>query len=183
VDEAFATMLTVGGTSNSLGRVDEVVALVKGDRSRLEELYHCLFDEDAWVRMRAADALEKVCREFPAWMLPYVDGFAREFAESGQPSIQWHLAQIYRQIDLTDDQKAVAIGWLQRLVSTPDVDWIVAANAMDTLAHFVRDGSLSTADVVPLLEVQQHHRSRAVVKRANRLLAELHAMPVPGRRP
>jgi HEAT repeat protein len=31
------------------------------DPERLEELYSCLFNEDAWVRMRAADALENLC--------------------------------------------------------------------------------------------------------------------------
>jgi hypothetical protein len=127
--ENFAEMLAVGGKSNSLGKVDEVIKCMLGQKSRLDELCACLFDEDAWVRMRAADVLEKGCREQPDWLLPYIDKFSQELATSNQASIQWHLAQIYRQVDLTNEQKRFAINWLKRLLSSSKIDWIVAANA------------------------------------------------------
>src|SRR3954451_21421687 len=151
-------MLAAGGKANSLGRVDEVIGLVLSDQSRLDELYRCLFDPDAWVRMRAADALEKICRDRPDWLLPYVDRFPGELAVSSQPSIQWHLAQIYRQAALPKAPQAVAVGWLGHLLSDPVVDWIVAALAMDTLVHFVREGAVPSADVGPVLAVQHRHR-------------------------
>lgn len=166
-------MLAVGGHANSLGRVSEVINLVVNDRRRLDELYSCLFAEDAWIRMRAADALEKICHLHPYWLRPYIDKFSNDLAASTQPSIQWHLAQIYREVELTVEQKRFAISWLKDLLSTKDVDWIVAANAMDTLAQFTRDGSFAVADIVPLLTIQQNHKSNAVIKRANKLLAEL----------
>lgn len=168
-------MLAAGGRSNSLGRVREVIASVLVDQRRLDELYGCLQHDDPWLRMRAADALEKVCRQRPGWLLPYVDRFLDELGPSTQPSIQWHLAQIYRQVDLTAEQKRRAMRWLQDLVSTRDVDWIVAANALDTLARFTADGSFPVTDLVALARVQQDHRSRAVVKRADALLAGLSA--------
>jgi hypothetical protein len=174
--EPFAQMLAVGGRSNSLGRVDEVIALVLADRARLDEVYGCLFEADPWIRMRAADALEKVCRERPDWLVPYVDRFLGQLGGSGQPSIQWHLAQIYRQVPLTPGQKAAATAWLEGLLSTTDVDWIVAANAMWTLAAFTRDGSFPRADLVTLLRVQQH-RSKSVVRRAGKLLEDLSGRP------
>lgn len=166
-------MLTVGGHANSLGRVNDVIELVLRDRSRLDDLYDCLFDGDAWVRMRAADALEKICRQHPEWLLPYIDRFSVELGDSNQPSIQWHLAQIYRQVDLTPKQKHVVINWLKRQLSTKEVDWIVAANAMDTLVQFTKDGSIPAAEIIPLLKVQQNHKSNAVIKRANKLLEGL----------
>ena len=171
--EKFTEMLAAGGHANSLGRVNEVIELVLQDKSRHDELYDCLFDEDAWVRMRAADALEKICRLHPGWLLPYVDKLQDELATSTQPSIQWHLAQIYGQVDLTPKQKQAAIHWLKHLLSTKDVDWIVAANAMDTLAQFSKDGSFPVVEIIPLLKVQQSHKSNAVIKRANKLLTEL----------
>lgn len=171
--EKFTEMLAAGGHANSLGRVNEVIDLVLRDKSRLNELYDCLFNKDAWVRMRAADALEKICRQHPDWLLPYVDKIQDELAASTQPSIQWHLAQIYSQVDLTSEQKRLAAHWLKRLLSTKDVDWIVAANAMDTLVQFTRDGSFPVAEIIPLLKVQQTHKSNTVIKRADKLLAEL----------
>lgn len=173
--EPFSEMLMAGGHANSLGRVNEVIELVSDDKSRMEELYGCLFHDDAWVRMRAADVLEKVCREHADWLLPYIDRFQRELATSTQPSIQWHLAQIYEQVALTDAQRHAAQDWLCSLLSTKDVDWIVAANAMDTLAKFVRDGSFPRDEFVRLLKIQQHHKSNAVIKRANKYLAAVSA--------
>lgn len=166
-------MLTVGGHANSLGRVNEIIELVLNDKSRLDELYDCMFDDDAWVRMRAADALEKVCRTHPDWLLPYIDKFAKDLSTSSQPSIRWHLAQIYRRVSLTSEQKRFAIDWLKKLLSSKEVDWIAAANAMDTLAAFTKDGSFSAVEMASLLEIQQKHKSKSVVKRANKWLAEL----------
>jgi hypothetical protein len=176
--EGLATMLAVGGRSNSLGRVDEVIALVQADESRVDELYDCLFVDDAWTRMRAADALEKICRQHPDWLLRFVDRFPGELATSNQPSIQWHLAQIYGQIELTSEQRSFAIGWLSRLLSNRETDWIVAANAMKTLSQFTRDGFFPSSGLIPLLHVQQLHRSPAVAKRANKLVAEFGAAEI-----
>jgi hypothetical protein len=173
MNERFAEVLTVGGHANSLGRVNEVINVVLDDKSRLDELYNCLFEDDAWVRMRAADALEKICRVHPEWLLPYVDRFPKELAVSAQPSIQWHLAQIYREVVLTESQKRFAAHWMEELLSTKEVDWIVAANAMDTLAQFVEEGAFSKDTLIELLTVQLRHKSKSVVKRANKLLDAL----------
>ena len=176
--EQFATMLIEGGHKNSLGRVNEVIEIVLHDKSRLDELYSCLFEEDAWVRMRAADALEKICRQHPNWLLSYIDKFQSELATSTQPSIQWHMAQIYSEVELSPKQKDAAIDWLKRLLSTKDVDWIVSANAMDALAQFARDGSVPVTDLVSLLKIQQTHKSNAVIKRATKQLAEFDTMDI-----
>jgi hypothetical protein len=70
-------------------------------------------------------------------------------------------------------QKEIAIHWLKDLLSTADVDWIVAANAMDTLSQFVLDGSVASTDFKLLLTVQLNHKSPAVVKRANKYLNQI----------
>jgi TPR repeat protein len=168
--EKFQDILREGGKTNSLGRAAEVITSVLQDERRLEELYNCLFAEDAWVRMRAADALEKICRDHPEWIAPYIDRLQKDFSDNSQPSIQWHIAQIYQQVALTAAQKSVAIAWLQKLVSTKDVDWIVSANAMETLAQFVDDGSVARDVFVGLVKIQQKHKSNAVVKRATKWL-------------
>ena len=171
--EKFASMLVVGGKSNSLGRTDEVIEAVLNDKRRLEELYECTFDEDAWVRMRAIDAIEKIGGEKQDWLIPYIDKFQSELAPSDQPSILWHLAQIYRQISLTPSQKINAITWLKKVLSSPEIDWIVAANCMKTLVQFTNEGSIATHEAMSLIKVQQGHKSKTVVRTADKLLAEL----------
>lgn len=166
-------MLTVGGHKNSLGLAEKIVQLVLSDASRLTELYECLFDDDAWVRMRAADALEKVCRVHPNWIKPYIDRCFKEIGPSTQASIQWHFAQILGEVSLSSTQRQRAIDWLDEKLQTIEVDWIVAANSMDTLMQFVRDNQYPKARLITLLKIQQDHHSKAVVKRATRLLANL----------
>jgi len=170
MSESFAEILATGGKKNSLGRAGEILEEVLADKTKLPALYSCVFDEDAWVRMRAIDTLEKVCRQHPDWLLPYVDKFAAELSDSTQPSIQWHLAQLYGELELTSSQKRFAVQWLKRLLSTKEVDWIASANAMDTLAQFVDDGSVPKNEFLPLLKIQHQHKSNAVVKRATKYL-------------
>lgn len=166
-------ILRIGGKSNSLGRADEVIYTVLADRSLLGELYESLFDSDAWVRMRAADCLEKICRTYPDWVEPYVVRMLDELTTSSQPSIQWHLAQIFGEVDLTDNQRRRAIVWLKRLLSTKDVDWIVSANVMKVLTQFYHDGFVARGELAPLFELQRHHKSNTVRKKAAYFLENL----------
>lgn len=169
---SFVETLMEGGHANSLGRAEEVLIEVLDNQSRLVELYDCISNEDAWVRMRAIDTLEKVCRVHRDWMSPYIDNMLLELTKSDQPSIQWHLAQIIGQVELDNNQKEQAIKWLEYILKQKDIDWIVASNSMETLAQFNRDGSYPTSKLISLLKVQQSHKSNAVKKRANKILAE-----------
>ena len=123
--------------------------------------------------MRAADTLEKICRQHPDWLLPYIDKIQSDLSMSTQPSIQWHMAQIYEQVALTDEQRQKAQSWLKKLLATKEVDWIVAANAMDTLMKFTREGSFPAAKMAELLKIQQQHKSNAVIRRATKHLTAL----------
>ncbi|MBP9115700.1 MAG: hypothetical protein KBF89_05080 [Acidimicrobiia bacterium] len=173
MNENFKEILIVGGKSNSLGRVNDVIEIVLANKARLDELYNCLFEKDPWLRMRAADALEKICRINPDWFQPYIKRFLGELTVCTQASIQWHMAQIFRQVKLTKKQKLEAITWLKALISTKDVDWIVSANTMITLFQFTQDGSFSNDEMRVLLKIQQSHKSNAVIKRANKFLTAL----------
>ena len=74
--DKFASMLVIGGESNALGRTDEVIEVVLNNKYRVEELYrYVTFDEDAWERMKAIDAIEKTGREKPDWLMLYIDKF------------------------------------------------------------------------------------------------------------
>ena len=175
MSQTFASILAEGGHTNSLGRTEELVQIVLADKSRLEELYLCMFDDDAWVRMRAADGIEKVCRVRPEWIKYYTGRFIKELSNRTQPSIQWHLAQIYRQVELSDSEGALIIKWLKRLISTVEVDWIVSANVMETLVQFAEAGQIKRADTLELLKIQKQHKSKSVVRRADKMIERLKA--------
>ncbi|WP_030528652.1 hypothetical protein [Phycicoccus jejuensis] len=164
--EPFAEVLAAGGRSNSLGRAGEVLALLRDDPARLDELVACISHDDPWVRMRAVDTVEKLVRERPALGQPYLPHVLDDLARSGQPSVQWHVAQLLALLGLDDDQRARAVRWLTDRLRTADVDWIVAAQSMATLVGLHHDGHVATDDVVALLEVQTTHRSASVRRKA-----------------
>jgi hypothetical protein len=172
MSESFGEILSVGEKKNSLGRAGEVVDMVLAKKTRLGELYRCMFSEDAWIRMRAADSFEKVGREHPEWLEGYIDRIQSDLSRSPQASIQWHLAQIYRQVKLSSPQRQRAIAWMEGLLSTIDVDWIVAANAMDTLAYFTRTGHFDKTQLLKLVKIQGRHKSNAVVRRSVKIANE-----------
>ena len=172
MNEAFAHMLAEDGKKNSLGRVNDVIKYVLADPRRIEELYSVMFHEDAWVRMRGADAFEKICRLHPEWIQPYINRMQTELSASEQASIRWHIAQIYTQVELDDKQKQHAIRWLKAILKEPTIDWIVSANCMTTLAHFVRSGDVDKSTACALFSVQSQHHSNAVQKRALYFLNE-----------
>ncbi len=171
--KTFLALLADGGKTNSLGRSGEVISAVLQDRTKLSELYDCLFVDDAWVRMRAIDAIEKIGRVKPEWLLPYIDKIQSELHSFTQPSIQWHIAQIYRETDLNKNQKTNAIFWLKHLLKTTDVDWIVSVNVMKTIMKFTNDGTISGEEATSLFKTQQGHKSKTVKRIASKLLIEL----------
>jgi hypothetical protein len=171
--EKFADMLRVGGKTNSLGRADEVIAAVLADKSMLDELYACLFIDDAWARMRAADCFEKVCRVHSDWAEPYIDRMLNDLTTSQQPSIQWHLAQIFAEVPLTAEQNKLTIAWLSKILSSKEVDWIVSVNAMKTLVQFHHSNLVSEDELMSLFEIQLQHTSKTVRKKAAQFLKDL----------
>ena len=171
--DSYENILAVGGKTNSLGRANEVIESVYSDPSRLGELFRCVSADDAWVRMRAIDSFEKIIKDKPEWIRPYLDTIFSDLTQNSQPSIQWHLAQIFSEVRLTNEQRDSAIMWLKDKIKTTDIDWIVSVNVMKALVHFHKDGFVMANELRPLLEIQAGHKSKSVRKKAAGNLATL----------
>jgi hypothetical protein len=171
VQRPFATLLA-GGDRRSLGRAAEVVALTLADATRIGELFACLLDADEIVRMRAADALEKVVRERPELGQPFVERLLADVAAIDQPSVRWHLAQLLRHVALTPSQRERAIAVLRGQLAASD-DWLVVNETLTTLASFARDDGQLRAELRQILSSRLGDGRRAVAKRAMTLLAGL----------
>lgn len=63
--------LLEGGDRRTIGRSDEVAAVLSRDPELFPQLIVGLWAEDPLVRMRAADAAEKVTRQHPELLQPY----------------------------------------------------------------------------------------------------------------
>lgn len=121
-----------GGDPRSLGRVDEVIELVLGDPARFDELFGCLLHDDPVVRMRAGDGLEKITRQRPELLEPYAERLLTDVAAIEQPSVQWHLAQMLREVTLNPSQRRRAVEVLKHNVELSG-DWIVINLTLEAL--------------------------------------------------
>ena len=168
--------LLSGGDPRSLRGVEQVIAAALADPGALEALFECLFCDDAVVRMRAGDALEKIARIRPELLAPFTRRLLGDVADVDQPSIQWHLAQILTEIELTPQQRPAAIAILRRNVERYE-DWIVLNLTLQALAHFARDDPALQRELVPILRRHQADTRKSVAKRATRLLTQLEQAP------
>lgn len=163
-----------GGDCRSLQGVEEVIAAIRTNPATFAALFECLFSDDEVVRMRAADALEKIARTQPTLFVNYRSRLLNDVAQIDQPSVQWHLAQILAEIELTPAQRARAAVTLKRNLKKYD-DWIVVNLTLEALAQFARDDPHLRAELIPILREHQAATRRSIAKRAARLLDALAA--------
>lgn len=171
----FEQMLT-GGHPNSLGNTIEVVNLILGDRSRFDELYQCYFSNDEVVRLRVSNAMKRICREHPDWLVPYLDKFLDTISQINQASTRWTLAQLFLwlEAEMTAEQKQKAIAVMQKNLDTSD-DWIVQNSTIETLGLWAKTDDTLKAWLLPRLENFAASSRKSVANRAKKMLATLGA--------
>ena len=167
--------MLAGGDARSLGKTQAVVELVLSRQALLEELFACLFQPDEIIRMRAGDAIEKVCRQKPAWLEPYKQQLINDVPHIKQASVQWHLAQIFSEISLDAGEKKQAIAIMRHNLDTMD-DWIVTNLTLESLAAFVRGGAFDRSEFTGILKQHLKSRHKSVAARANKLLKEFESV-------
>lgn len=97
------------------------------------ELVAGLANDDPIIRMRAADALEKVSKERPALLAPFKKVLLSAASGSDQQEVRWHSAQMVPRLELSRKELegviSVLLGYLQ------DRSSIVKVCAMQALAE------------------------------------------------
>jgi hypothetical protein len=169
--------LLSGGNPRTLRNVDQVVETVLADPDRLQELTRCILASDDQVedqvnslgrlkvRMRAGDALEKVCRAQPPLIQPHVPLLLGEMA---QPCVQWHVAQMLGRFRLTTAQRRQAARLMDQNLDESS-DWIVLDTSLDTLAILARTDPAIVEDLCPRLRRQAHSHFKSLANRARKL--------------
>jgi HEAT repeat protein len=160
-----------GGDRHSIGRSNEAVALVLEKPELFDVLISGMTLDDPLVRMRCADAAEKVTVIHPEYLRPYKRTLIEDLSRIEQQEVRWHVAAMLSRLPLTakEQQRVVEI----LLSYTNDRSSIVRTIAMQALADLaMRDGKLK-----PL--VRRHIEELIVIgtpamrARGKLLLAEL----------
>ena len=168
---SLATQLS-GGDPRSLGDVAAVVSVVLAEPQRLDELIRCVVDRsDEIVRMRAGDALEKVCRARPALLKPHVAVLLGKMSRIDQPSVRWHVAQMVGRLELSPRQRERAAALMGKNLDESS-DWIVLNCSLDTLAVLARQDPRLIPTLRGYLRRYEHSSYKSLSSRAQKLLVE-----------
>lgn len=162
-----------GGDRRSIGRANEVVADVLRDPALFEVVFSGMSSDDPIVRMRAADAIEKVTAERPQYLQPYKAELIERIAGIEQQEVRWHVAQMLPRLDLNREEIARAVEILRGYLQ--DESKIVQAMSMQALADLAERDVTHLPEVIDLLETQMQTDSPAVRSRGRKLLAKLSA--------
>lgn len=163
-------MLT-GGDRRSIGRADEVVDIVRLDLGRIAELVECLWDADACVAVRGADAVEKVSRENAGWLQRYKAALLDLLLEATQREVRWHLALIVPRMRLSPAESLRAAEILESYLE--DRSSIVRTFAMQGLADLTLQHVSLRPKVLDLIRILTRTGTPAMRARGRMLLKEL----------
>ena len=159
------------GDLRSIGKSPEVVELVLGDPDLFEEVFFGMVHEDPGVRMRAADAAEKITRKKPEFLRPYKTDLIQKVLLQEQQEVRWHVAQMIARLNLDNielEQVVIALfGFLE------DDSKIVQVNSLQALADLAEKNPNLLPRVMKVLEEKIETGSPAVINRAQKLRINL----------
>jgi len=154
-----------------IGRSNQVAAIVSKDPELFPELIAGLWSEDPLVRMRAADAAEKVTRKDRALLLPYKKELLGLMAETEQQELRWHLAAIVPRLLLNAKERQAAISSLESYLE--DRSSIVKTFALQGLADLAQEESSIRSRVIEILRQATRNGTPAMKARSRKLLLRM----------
>jgi len=90
-----------GGDRRSIGQSNDVTALVLRRPALFPQLIAGLRHSDPLIRMRAADAAEKVTLQRPDLLQPFKAKLMQLLDEATEQELRWHLAQMLPRLRLS----------------------------------------------------------------------------------
>jgi|SRR5271166_6110491 len=166
--------LLEGGDRRTIGRADEVAERVSADPALFPALIAGLWSTDELVRMRAADAAEKITRKHRELLHPYKKELLGLMAETSQQELRWHLAAIVPRLTLTARERQSAISSLTAYLK--DRSSIVKTFALQGLADLAAGQPEIRSAVIDILRDATRNGTPAMKARSRKLLIQLESL-------
>jgi hypothetical protein len=163
--------LLEGGDRRSIGRSDQVAAIVSSDLGLFPDLLAGLWSADPLVRMRAADATEKITRRHRELLHPYKKELLGLMTETQQPELRWHLAVMIPRLVLSAKERQVAIGSLNSYLE--DRSSMVKTFALQGLTDLAHDHPGIRPEVIETLREAASNGTPAMKARSRKVLFQL----------
>ncbi len=172
------TMLAMGKRLDA-GRAPEVAALLLQHPRKTAQVIECLWDENAGVANRAADALERASCRNPLLLRNWKAALLGRMVDAEENKLRWNLALMAPRLELTEaetERAAIVLrSWLE------DRSSIVKTSAMHGLAGLTRWNPGMLAEVLDMLRILSRGGTPAMRARGRILLKRLEAGKEPPR--
>lgn len=163
--------LLTGNDLRSIGKSDEVVALVTSDPELFEEVFNGIFHEDKVIRARCADAVEKVAKKFPEYIQNKKSIIMKNLDEFSQKEVRWHIAMMLGYLKLTKREIDKSFNTLFRWLNGSD-SIIVKVMCMQTLTDIALMNKSLIKSVRDEIQKQMVNGAPAIKARGKHLLKE-----------
>lgn len=170
-----------GGDRRSIGRSSQVVSVIRRRPALFPALIDGMHHADERVRMRAADAVEKLTVTNPEWLRPFKVQLIKLAARARQQELRWHLAQMLPRLELSRRDRAIVVAVLRRYLR--DKSRIVKTFAMQSLTDLAMQDPRLTNLVRPLISSLTRTGSPSMKSRGRKLLLQLSASTLPHHAP
>ena len=160
-----------GADRRSIGRANEVAALVLREPRRFPELIGFLWSDDAVLRMRAADAAEKISAQKPGLVASFKAELLGLLLEAEQKELRWHLAAMIPRLPLTKKERQRVAEGLRRYLE--DASSIVKTFALQGLTELAEADRSLLPEVRETPEAAERTGTPAMKARARKLLKTL----------
>jgi len=164
-------LLLKGGDRRTIGRADQVAAIVAKSLRLFPQLIAGLWSADPLIRMRAADAAEKVTRKHPELLTPFKKELLGLMTEATEQEMRWHLAAIVPRLPLNAAERELAISSLNGYLE--DRSSIVKTFALQGLADLAQNDAVLRPGVVETLREATRTGTPAMKARSRKLLLRL----------
>jgi hypothetical protein len=160
--------LLEGWDGRTIGRSDQLVAMVSAHPELFPKLIAGLWSTHPMVRMRAADATEKVTRKHGELLQPYKKELLGLMTEAQQQELRWHLAVMVPRLRLSPNERQIAISSLSSYLE--DRSSIVKTFALQGLADVAQHEPSIRSRVVEILREATRSGTPAMKARSHKLL-------------
>ncbi len=160
-----------GADRRSIGRSNQVVKQVLANPKLFRALFAGMLDLDPIIKMRSADAVEKITARRPDLLRPYKKQLLQRAAKTDQPEVRWHAAQLFSRLELTPSERHSVMAILSEYLR--DDSSIVKTFSMQALSDIAeQDATLRPGITKQLVRLTQTG-TPAMRARGRRLVAWL----------
>jgi len=174
--ESIRSMLHEGQGRISVGRAEEVAALVLAQPKAFPRLMDCLWDNDPGVVNRAAHALERVTRDGLPGPIAQLNSWKTSLLgllpDAHENKLRWHLALILPRLTVTRTESAHAAETLQSWLED-DSSSIVKTMSLQGLADLTGQDPSLLPMVLDLLRIHSRSGTPAMRARCRTLLSTI----------